>query len=366
MVCGAINLAPSSRIETQGEPFEPVALDAVLADVLGALQLRIEERGAEITVASVPTVRGDRAQLYAGFQNLVQNAITYTGERPPHVHIIATRDGRDWIVAVEDDGIGIAPADQDRLFEVFERLRTREEQSGIGMGLALCQRLVERHGGELEIESDPSDDATFPFASRIRTGPLRAVIPQQVPAVDNTASLFRVSYEPHSTRRSQIPSSTDGAIRSSLLGRARVDVLANCSSRVTRATLLVPIRSPFHAASVQTLTHAISCAEQFDDAHLLILHVNLLHRGKTIDRPELEAALEEAVGLPSNASCHVRDAYLLETAILDEATQQNADYVIIGKSLQSRWRQLLADRLGIGLDLESILHHQLDADLVVV
>ncbi|WP_222913374.1 PAS domain S-box protein [Natrinema sp. SYSU A 869] len=150
-----------SRVETQGESFEPVELEAVLDDVLDDLQLRIEESSAEITTESLPTVDGDRDQLYEVFQNLVSNAIKYAGDAPPRIHITADRNGRKWIISVTDNGIGIAPDEQERIFEVFERLHTREEQSGIGMGLALCQRIIERHGGDIWVESTPGDGSTF-------------------------------------------------------------------------------------------------------------------------------------------------------------------------------------------------------------
>ncbi|WP_254524492.1 universal stress family protein [Natrinema caseinilyticum] len=118
---------------------------------------------------------------------------------------------------------------------------------------------------------------------------------------------------------------------------------------------------------MRTLDHAIARADQFDDAQLVIVHVNLLHTGKEeIDRTQLRCALDEEVGLPDNTNCYVRDAYLIEKAILGEADLQNADYVIIGESTQSRWRQLLAARFDIGTDLESALSHQLDGDLIVV
>ncbi len=113
------------------------------------------------------------------------------------------------------------------------------------------------------------------------------------------------------------------------------------------------------------MARAIDLADELDDPHLYILHVNVLHEGEAVDRTDLRRAVEEAVDPPSNASCHVRDAYLIEEAILREASQQNADYVVIGKSMRARWRRLLADRLGVGVDLEAFLDNQLNAELVV-
>lgn len=143
-------------------------------------------------------------------------------------------------------------------------------------------------------------------------------------------------------------------------------MLVDCSDVVTRTTLLAPIRYPLEASSEQTLNHAIDLADQFDDVQLLILHVNVLHKGKDVDRAELRHAIEEEIELPVNSSCHVRDSYLIEKEILNEADYQNADYVIIGESMRSRWRQLLAERLGVGIDLESVLRDRSNAEVVVV
>ncbi|MDS0477061.1 universal stress protein [Natrinema sp. 1APR25-10V2] len=135
---------------------------------------------------------------------------------------------------------------------------------------------------------------------------------------------------------------------------------------MSRTTLLVPIRYPPQEASVQTMNRAIDFAEQFDDAHVLILHVNVRHKGDDVDRTEFRRTVKDEIEPPTNASYHVRDAYLIEKAILDEASQQNADYVVIGKSMRSRWQLLLADRLGIGIDIETFLDRRLDTELRVI
>ncbi|MFP8953424.1 MEDS domain-containing protein [Natrialbaceae archaeon A-arb3/5] len=150
-----------SRIDTQGEPFEPVELDMVLGDVLNDLQLQIGENDATITTEQLPRVNGDASQLRQVLQNLLTNAITYSGAQPPQIHIDAERRGRKWKISVHDDGIGIDPDDQDRVFTVFDRLHSREEYEGTGIGLALCQRIVERHDGEIWVESEPGEGSTF-------------------------------------------------------------------------------------------------------------------------------------------------------------------------------------------------------------
>ncbi len=152
-----------SRVETRGDPFEPVALDGVLDAVLEDLQIQIEETDAEITSHQLPRIEGDADQLRQVLQNLLSNAITYSGDEPPRIAIDAERRGQEWVISVHDDGIGIEPADQDRIFTIFNRLHSREEYDGTGIGLALCQRIVERHGGEIRVESEPGEGSTFSF-----------------------------------------------------------------------------------------------------------------------------------------------------------------------------------------------------------
>ncbi|MFC6767939.1 PAS domain-containing sensor histidine kinase [Natrinema soli] len=152
-----------SRIETQGDPLEPVGLDSVLESVLADLQFQIEETDAEITTDTLPRVEGDASQLRQVFQNLLSNALEYSGDEPPRVFVDAERRGREWVISVHDEGIGIDPEDQERVFEVFQRLHSREEYSGTGIGLALCQRIIERHGGEIWVDSEPGEGATFSF-----------------------------------------------------------------------------------------------------------------------------------------------------------------------------------------------------------
>lgn len=151
-----------SRVETRGNPFESTDLDAVLADALTDLRVLVEERGAEITTDPLPTVHGDATQLRQLLQNLLSNAIEYS-DGAPRVHVSAAEGPSGWTVSVRDGGIGIDPDDQARVFEIFQRLHTREEHAGTGIGLALCKRIVERHGGELRVESTPGEGSTFSF-----------------------------------------------------------------------------------------------------------------------------------------------------------------------------------------------------------
>ncbi|ELY53508.1 PAS/PAC sensor signal transduction histidine kinase [Natronococcus amylolyticus DSM 10524] len=152
-----------ARVDTRDEPFEPVELDAVLEDVRETLRMKIDESEAEIEAESLPRVRGDPAQLRQLLQNLLSNAIEYSGEGAPRIQIETERTGTSWRVAIHDEGVGIDVDKQAQVFDVFERLHSQEEHPGTGIGLALCKRIVERHGGEISVESEPGEGATFAF-----------------------------------------------------------------------------------------------------------------------------------------------------------------------------------------------------------
>ncbi|WP_247004721.1 sensor histidine kinase [Halosolutus gelatinilyticus] len=152
-----------SRVETQGKPLEPIDLNDVVSDVCHDLDVRITESNADVQVEDLSRVVGDEHQLRQVFQNLLKNAIEYSGDTRPRVRIFNERNGTGWTVAVQDEGIGIDPANQDEIFEVFHRLNARNNRSGSGIGLALCERIVERHGGEIWVESEPGKGSTFSF-----------------------------------------------------------------------------------------------------------------------------------------------------------------------------------------------------------
>ncbi|RQH01471.1 ATP-binding protein [Natrarchaeobius oligotrophus] len=152
-----------SRVDSRGDPLEPVDLNRVFEEVVADLQVRIGETDTEIVVDELPRVEGDANQLRQLVQNLLDNAITYSGDDPPRIRVEADRRGRKWTISVHDEGIGIDPDDQDRIFEVFQRLHSRGEYSGTGIGLALCQRIVERHGGRMWVDSELGAGSTFSF-----------------------------------------------------------------------------------------------------------------------------------------------------------------------------------------------------------
>ncbi len=161
------DLLTSSRIGTRGADLVPTDVEAVLKRVYHNLHFKILEREAQVTHDPLPTVLADATQLGQVFQNLVDNALKFCETEPPQVHISAAYlEGQGegmWQFSVSDNGIGIAPEDQARIFGVFERLHTREEYEGTGIGLAVCKKVVERHGGRIWVESEVGEGATFYF-----------------------------------------------------------------------------------------------------------------------------------------------------------------------------------------------------------
>lgn len=152
-----------SRVETKGKPFAPIDLNEVLAAVRANLRLAIVENGAEIVCAPLPVVSGDQGQLVQLFQNLLANSIRFRSTEPPAIGITATPDDGWWRIEVRDNGIGIDPRFSERIFEIFQRLHGRDEYPGTGIGLAICRKIIERHGGTIRVESAPGKGATFVF-----------------------------------------------------------------------------------------------------------------------------------------------------------------------------------------------------------
>jgi PAS domain S-box-containing protein len=157
------DLLAYSRVTTQGHGFEQVDCHALLEEVLDNLRLAIEESRVVVTSNTLPTVIADGAQLGQLFQNLIGNAIKFRSEEPPRVSVSAEHRTNEWLFSVRDNGIGIDPQYAGRIFVVFQRLHDREEYPGTGIGLAICKRIVERHGGRIWVESKLGEGATFYF-----------------------------------------------------------------------------------------------------------------------------------------------------------------------------------------------------------
>jgi PAS domain S-box-containing protein len=173
-----LDLLEYARVDTRGQPMEPTDMTAVCRIVTENLQIAIAESNAQVTWDPLPVVRGDSIQLGMVIQNLVGNALKFRGEAPPQVHISAElrnaesgmRNAADfmlepshWVFAVHDNGIGIEPQYFERIFVIFQRLHARREYPGTGIGLAICKKIIERHGGRIWLESARGQGTTFYF-----------------------------------------------------------------------------------------------------------------------------------------------------------------------------------------------------------
>ena len=158
------DLLAFSRVGTKGKPFEATDCNDILKGVIAHLEAAIEDSGAVITHGDLPTVMADATQLTQLLQNLVGNGIKYSGKRSPRVDISVENKGDEWIFSVRDNGIGIAPHHYERIFEMFQRLHHRSEYPGTGIGLALCHKIVDRHGGRIWVQSEIGKGSTFYFS----------------------------------------------------------------------------------------------------------------------------------------------------------------------------------------------------------
>lgn len=162
---GLINdLLAYSRVETRGKPFTTVNTNKAVEAAAANLKLAIEEAGAKIDCRPLPSVTGDETQLLQLFQNLLSNAIKFRSKAPPRIEIAGIRSGSRVTFTVSDNGIGIDAKHADRIFVIFQRLHTREDYEGSGIGLAICKRIVERHGGFIKVEPETGGGSEFIFS----------------------------------------------------------------------------------------------------------------------------------------------------------------------------------------------------------
>lgn len=157
------DLLAFSRIGTRGKDPEPVEAEKAVADALQNLKVRIEENKAKVTYAKLPTLLADPNQLTQLFQNLIGNAIKFKGEKSPSIEINSKNVGDFAEFSVKDNGIGFDQRHADRIFVLFQRLNNRTEYEGTGIGLAICKKIVERHGGKIWVETQPGKGTTFFF-----------------------------------------------------------------------------------------------------------------------------------------------------------------------------------------------------------
>jgi PAS domain S-box-containing protein len=164
------DLLSYSRVGTQGQPFKSVDCEKIIRDVLSNLKLRIAQSNAIITHDSLPQVNAEPSQLTQLFQNLISNAIKFKREDPPKIHVgVKYTDGK-WLFSVRDNGMGIDTQYLDQIFIIFQRLHSRTEYPGTGIGLAVCKKIVERHEGTLWVESQLGQGSTFSFTLPHRAG----------------------------------------------------------------------------------------------------------------------------------------------------------------------------------------------------
>jgi light-regulated signal transduction histidine kinase (bacteriophytochrome) len=157
------DLLAYSRVGSQGQPLEPTSSQKALQDVLKGLQQVVRETGTRVEFDGLPTVMADPSQLHQLLQNLISNAIKFRGDAPPHIVVRAQREGTQWSFSVADNGIGLEQRYAERIFQMFQRLHELGRYEGSGIGLAICKRIVERHGGRIWVDSTLGKGTTFHF-----------------------------------------------------------------------------------------------------------------------------------------------------------------------------------------------------------
>jgi PAS domain S-box-containing protein len=157
------DLLEYSRVGTRGRPLSPTDCSTIFELACNNLRVAIEEAGAIVTTDPLPQVMGDENQLLQLFQNLIGNAVKFRGDQPVKVHVGVKQQKGSWLFRISDNGIGIESQHAERIFIIFQRLHSRSQYPGTGIGLAICKKIVERHGGRIWVESEPGAGATFCF-----------------------------------------------------------------------------------------------------------------------------------------------------------------------------------------------------------
>jgi signal transduction histidine kinase len=162
------DLLAFSRVGREGTEPKLVDVNLAVQAALINLQSTIRDNNAQVQYGHLPSIMADQSQLAQLFQNLIGNAIKFRSQEPPIINISAEKQDRQWTFSLSDNGIGIASEYAETIFVIFKRLHTREEYSGSGIGLAICKKVVEHHGGRIWMESEPGKGSTFKFALPIR------------------------------------------------------------------------------------------------------------------------------------------------------------------------------------------------------
>jgi light-regulated signal transduction histidine kinase (bacteriophytochrome) len=158
------DLLAYAKIGRNNLVFTEVSLGKILQQVLANLDLPIQENRVTITYDPLPTVIAEKTQMLQLFQNLLSNAIKFKSQSKPVIRISVHQDDTHWIIHVKDNGIGIDPKLSEKIFTIFQRLHTRQEYPGTGIGLAICKRIVQNHGGAIWLQSEPDAGSTFSFS----------------------------------------------------------------------------------------------------------------------------------------------------------------------------------------------------------
>ncbi len=162
------DLLEYSRVGSKGKSFELTDMKTALNSAVTNLNKHIEESKAEISCGNLPGVYADQTQIVQLFQNLIDNAIKFCGDKPPRIHISSEWKKTEWVISVSDNCIGIDPKHFDRIFEIFKRLHSGDKYPGTGIGLAVCKKIVERHGGRIWVKSEPGKGSTFYFTIPVK------------------------------------------------------------------------------------------------------------------------------------------------------------------------------------------------------
>jgi light-regulated signal transduction histidine kinase (bacteriophytochrome) len=158
------DLLDFSRVETKRQEFISVDMEMVVRSVVDDLHLAVHEADAEVVIDPLPTVMADERQMKQLLTNLLSNAIKYRGADPPRIRVFAQSRVNEFVFGVQDNGIGIAPQYHEVVFKMFQRLQTKDEYPGTGIGLAISKKIVDRHGGQIWVESEEGRGATFYFS----------------------------------------------------------------------------------------------------------------------------------------------------------------------------------------------------------
>jgi light-regulated signal transduction histidine kinase (bacteriophytochrome) len=161
------DLLAYSRVSTRAKPFEPIDCETIFDQAMVNVKIAIEESGALVIHDSLPTIMADASQIVQLFQNLLSNAIKFRKEKP-RIAVSVVQRGNEWLFSVEDNGIGIAPEFMEHIFKMFQREHASAEYPGTGVGLVICKKIVERHGGRIWVESQAGKGSIFYFTIPVR------------------------------------------------------------------------------------------------------------------------------------------------------------------------------------------------------